>query len=117
MRICPGDAVENGGRAWRFVIRLGRRRRAAFVVRHDGVVRAFVNECAHIPVGLDMDDGRVFDESGRWLICATHGARYDPVDGVCLAGPCGSKGLIPLAVVEKDGYILLKESHIRLEGT
>ncbi len=114
LKICRSADVENGGVAWRFAIKQGRRRRTAFLIRHGGIARAYVNECAHTPVELDMDDGRVFDETATMLICATHGATYDPADGSCLGGPCGGKGLIPLAVSENDDYIYLRELNTEL---
>ncbi len=114
VKLCASAAVVNGGVAWRFRIRQGRRTRTAFVIRHCGVASAFINECAHTPVELDMDDGRMFDETGQFLICATHGATYDPADGSCVGGPCNGRGLISLAVSEKDGYIYLNEHNMKL---
>lgn len=112
--LCKSTDVENGGVAWRFRIKQGRRKRTAFVVRHEGIARAYINECAHTPMELDMDDGRFFDTSGKHLVCSTHGAMYDPTDGSCLGGPCGGAGLISLALTENDGYIYLDESHTEL---
>jgi len=114
VKLCDSAAVENGGVAWRFRVKQGRRKRTAFLIRYQETVRAYINECAHTPVELDMDDGRVFDETGRFLICATHGATYDPADGSCQGGPCAGRGLISLAVSEKDGYIYLNEHNMKL---
>ena len=66
---------------------------AAFAVRFRGRVRAFLNRCGHLPVELDWEEGRFFDASGLYLICATHGALY----AILLAMPavtgmrCGTK--------------------------
>lgn len=114
VRLCRSKNVEDGGVAWRFTVRQGRRRRTAFVIRYKGIVRAYINECAHTPVELDMDDGRFFDETASMLVCSTHGATYDPGDGSCMGGPCGGKGLISLAVSEKDDYIYLRELNTEL---
>lgn len=49
---------------------------------------------------LDLKEGRFFDLSGDYLICATHGAMYEPADGRCIAGPCHGASLTALHVVE-----------------
>jgi len=43
------------------------------------------------------------------LICATHGAMYDPQNGTCAGGPCRGQGLHPVPVREADGRIFLEE--------
>ena len=78
---------------------------AAFVVRYDGVARAFLNQCAHIPVELDWKPGDFFDSERQFLICATHGATYRPEDGRCVEGPCRGKSLIVLECHEHDGKV------------
>lgn len=79
----------------------------AFAVRYRGAVHAFVNRCAHISLELDFMPGRFFDSSGHYLICATHGALYEPDSGRCAGGPCNGVGLEPLTVVETEGRVLL----------
>jgi nitrite reductase/ring-hydroxylating ferredoxin subunit len=102
------DLVERG-RGLRFHVERDGRSVPAFAVRSDGVVRAYVNACAHQGVELDWEEGAFFDDDGRWLVCATHGAVYDPADGRCVGGPCRGRGLAPLPVVERDGAILVVE--------
>jgi len=108
-RICTGDAVVDGGPGMRFELVRGAERLPAFVVRHAGRVRAYLNRCGHIPVELDWQHGEFFDVSGLYLICATHGALYDPASGRCLGGRCNGKGLAALAVEEDDGCVYLVE--------
>ena len=47
-----------------------------------------VNVCAHAGTPLDLWPNEFYSEDGRWLVCATHGAVYDPATGVCVEGPC-----------------------------
>ncbi len=58
------------------------------VVNHDGAYAAYVNVCAHAGTPLDLWPNEFYSEDGRWLVCATHGAVYDPATGVCVEGPC-----------------------------
>ncbi len=53
---------------------------------------------------LDFQPNKVFDESGQWLMCATHGAEYSPETGDCAGGPCRG-GLIRIEVNERDGVV------------
>ena len=82
---------------------------AAFAVRFNGVVRAYLNRCAHVSVELDWMEGEFFDISGLYLICATHGATYLPESGRCVRGPCDGRALTPLVVAEQEGKVYLIE--------
>ena len=68
-----------------------------FAVAIGGEIRAYRNECPHTGSPLDWLPGRFFSEDGRTLVCATHGARFDPMTGACLSGPC-PRGLYALEV-------------------
>lgn len=107
--ICPSAAVVEGGEGVRFCVRRVTGEEPAFLVRYQGRVRAYLNRCAHVPVELDWLPGRFFDDSGLYLICATHGALYEPESGRCVAGPCRGGRLIPLKVEERDGGVYLVE--------
>ncbi len=107
--ICAGAELAEGGSGVRFERALGGRSEPAFVIRYDGQARAFVNSCAHVAVELDWRPGVFFDADGLYLVCATHGALYDPATGACAGGPCQGRGLTPLAVREVDGNIFLED--------
>ncbi len=76
-----------------------------FVIRYQGQVYAYVNQCAHVPVELDWQQGEFFTASKDYLICATHGACYTPDTGECVEGPCKGRQLKPMQVVEEDQKI------------
>ena len=107
--ICASSRLVEGGDGVRFDVDLPSGPAPAFVVRHRGVARAFLNRCAHVPIELDWQSGRFFDLTGLYLICSTHGAHYEPDTGRCVMGPCKGRGLTPVAVVERDGNIYLME--------
>lgn len=107
--ICASDLLEDGGKGVRFTVLMHGHEEAAFAVRYLGVVRAYLNRCAHVPIELDWMPGDFFSEDGRYLICGTHGALYAPDSGRCVGGRCNGKGLRPLRVEEKEGQVYLLE--------
>jgi nitrite reductase/ring-hydroxylating ferredoxin subunit len=77
---------------------------AAFAIRYQGQVYAYLNRCSHVPMEMDYQPNRFFDMTGHWLMCATHGAMYYPQTGQCRMGPCRG-GLIKIAVSEFDDVV------------
>lgn len=61
-------------------------------------VSAFVNRCPHAGTPLNMFPERFYDRSGEFLLCSTHGALFQPSDGLCVRGPCVGQCLTPLPV-------------------
>jgi len=107
--ICAASELAEQGRGVRFELNRNGRPQPAFVVRFDGRPRAFLNQCGHVPVELDWQEGEFFDDSRLYLICSTHGALYHPASGNCVGGRCAGRGLIPVPVVERDGHIFAME--------
>jgi nitrite reductase/ring-hydroxylating ferredoxin subunit len=105
-------AVIERGQGVRFDLPEYGDRTTGFVVRFDGQVYAYVNQCAHVPVELDWSEGDFFDLDKQYLICATHGAHYQPKNGYCVMGPCKGRSLKRLQVVERDGNIYLLQPDI-----
>jgi nitrite reductase/ring-hydroxylating ferredoxin subunit len=106
IEICDSEALLDGGPGVRFDVRIAGRIVPAFVVRHRGVPRAYLNRCAHVAMELDWQPGVFFDADGQLLQCSTHGALYDPDTGACAGGACaGRGGLRALRVSERDGRV------------
>jgi len=78
-----------------------------FVVRYQGKAHAYVNQCAHVPVELDWNEGQFFTVNKDYLICSTHGAHYAPETGLCVYGPCKGKSLQSLPVTELNQQIII----------
>ena len=110
--ICASSALVDGGDGVRFEVAGLDGPQSAFVVRFRGVVRAYLNRCAHVPVELDWVPGRFFDLTGQYLICAVHGAHYDAASGRCAFGRCNGRGLQSLKVLERDGGVYLLDSGV-----
>jgi nitrite reductase/ring-hydroxylating ferredoxin subunit len=106
LRVCGAAELRDGGDGVRFAVRVGGAAASAFVVRHGGAVRGYLNRCAHVAMELDWQPGRFFDSAGEFLVCATHGALYESASGRCAGGPCaGRGGLRPIPVCERDGAV------------
>lgn len=103
--ICDGAELADGGRGVRFEVEYFGDPVPAFVVRHEGAVRGYLNRCSHVPMELDWQPGVFFSADRELLICSTHGAAYAPEDGRCLGGPCDGKPLVGLRVEERDGKV------------
>jgi nitrite reductase/ring-hydroxylating ferredoxin subunit len=105
IKVCESGDVQEGGLACRFNVLYNTEPVSAFIVRVDYEVHCFLNRCSHVPVELDWNYGEFLDDSGRVVVCATHGASYDASNGTCLGGPCSGKPLVRLKVVEKEGGV------------
>jgi len=104
-RLCAAEALAEGGLGVRFTVRLNAREVGAFVVRYDGVAHGYLNQCAHVPMELDWQEGQFFDSAGIYLMCATHGATYAPDTGLCVGGPCRGAALAKLHIEEREGAV------------
>lgn len=88
------------GASRKFTLRCRGERLEGFVVGFQGELFAYVNRCRHVPLPLDWMDNQFFTEDGSYLLCANHGALYEPATGECLWGPCVGERLqrVPLKV-------------------
>jgi nitrite reductase/ring-hydroxylating ferredoxin subunit len=103
--LCAAADLVERGPAVVFDVMLWRAPARAFVMRFDGRVVAYLNRCAHVPTELDWQPGEFLDQDKRWIICAVHGATYEPTTGQCVGGPCRGERLIALDVAEVDGQV------------
>ena len=107
--ICTSAALVDGGTGVRFEIERSGARLPAFAIRYRGIVHAYVNECRHQATELDWNPGEFFDAERLYLICATHGALYQPDTGWCIDGPCRGARLAAVAVCERNGVVYCSE--------
>lgn len=102
--LCNSRDLADGGRAVPFDVIYAGQTCRAFAVRYKGSVHAYLNRCTHVAMELDWQPNRIFDDSGQWLLCASHGAAYLPDTGQCAGGPCHG-GLVKIELSEKDGVV------------
>ena len=101
--LCASDALIERGLAHVFdLLEYGRPARG-FVLRFDGQLVAYLNQCAHVPAEMDWQPGHFLDDEKRWILCSIHGAAYEPASGLCVGGPCRGRRLKAIRVEERDG--------------
>lgn len=103
--LCASDDLQERGDAVMFEVLEYGRAVPAFAVRFDSVAVAYLNRCAHVPAQMDWQPGQFWDMDKRFIICAMHGALYDPHRGHCVLGPCRGAHLIAIPLAEKDGQV------------
>lgn len=102
--LCNSTDLQDGGRAVPFDINHAGQTCRAFAIRWQGRAHAYLNRCTHVAMEMDWQPDRFFDDSGQWLLCATHGAHYRPDTGACQGGPCRG-GLVKIELVEDRGVV------------
>ncbi|MDP6584497.1 MAG: Rieske 2Fe-2S domain-containing protein [Anaerolineales bacterium] len=112
--LCASKDISEGGHGVRFNVIKDGTVAPAFVIRHGQISKAYINRCSHLMLELDWEPGEVFDLDGEYLICANHGALYEPATGNCVGGPCNGVGLEPLTVVEITGNVYLEDPQYNL---
>lgn len=78
------------GETKKFMLSVEGRETECFLVNYGGQYFAYINRCAHVPMTMDWIDNQFLTEDGRYILCATHGAAFEPETGECIFGPpCG----------------------------
>ncbi len=101
---CASADLQEGARAVSFDVVYAGQTCRAFAVRFEGQPHAYLNRCTHVAMEMDFQPDQFFDDTGRWLLCATHGAVYAPDTGECAGGPCRG-GLVKIDLSETDGVV------------
>lgn len=78
-----------------------------FLIRYHQGYHAYLNQCCHWPVPLDMGDGDFFYAAADRIMCKTHGAVYRPDTGVCDYGPCVNAQLDTYPLTVQGDCILI----------
>ncbi len=102
--LCRSADLVEAGDAVPFDVRYRGVACRAFAIRFGGQVYAYLNRCSHVALELDWLPNRFFDTTRQWIVCAAHGALFDPRSGRCVGGP-GRGPLVAIAVSERDGVV------------
>lgn len=83
-----------------------------FIVRKNDIVRAYVNRCPHTRGPLDWMPDQFLDVENKYIQCATHDARFQISDGLCVQGPCVGEHLIAIELVVQDQCIYIHDARV-----
>ena len=106
-RVVARVAEVQPGAVKKFWIICQKYRLDALLVNERGDFYAYVNRCRHMPTPLDFVRDQFVSEDGRYLMCYTHGALYEPATGLCVSGPCKGEMLYRLPVRIDRGDVLV----------
>jgi nitrite reductase/ring-hydroxylating ferredoxin subunit len=93
------------GKSKKFTMKRAGREFEALLVNFDGTHFAYINRCPHTGITLDWVNNQFFSSDNRYLMCATHGAVFEPPTGECIWGPCVGLSLQSLPIETVDGQI------------
>ena len=103
--LCASATLVEKGRAYGFDVLHTREPARAFALRFDGRVVAYLNRCLHVPIEMDWNPDQFLDADKTYILCATHGAAYEPLTGRCAGGPCGRGRLTAIDTFERDAQV------------
>ena len=93
------------GKSKKFSLRRGQRDIEGLLVNFEGHHFAYINRCPHTGITLDWVNNQFFSSDTRYLMCATHGAVFEPPTGECVWGPCFGLSLQSVPIEIKAGRI------------
>jgi nitrite reductase/ring-hydroxylating ferredoxin subunit len=104
--VCGTDQLKPG-ESLKFMLPIRGTDEECFAINFAGRFHVYVNRCRHVPMAMDWVENQFFAEEGRYLMCQTHNAYYEPATGECIAGPptaCG-KSLYRVPIEISEGVI------------
>ncbi len=81
-----------------------------FLVRVGAEIRGYLNDCPHAHHPLNLLPHRFLSADGALIVCSSHGALFEKLTGMCVAGPCAGAYLRSVEVQVEDGFVLLAAS-------
>jgi nitrite reductase/ring-hydroxylating ferredoxin subunit len=106
--VVPGATALLEGETCTFEVTGLGRTREAFVLRYGGELHAYLNECPHWSIELDLGDGHFYDAAIGRIYCKNHGALFFPDTGQCETGPCLGRSLVRLQLRVRDAEVLVE---------
>ena len=101
--ICSVDSLED--KKALVIEKKGKYLPGIIVYKEKDIITAWVNSCPHANLPLDLIRGKVQSNDGK-LLCANHGAKFDPKAGICIKGPCKEKHLISFPFIIENNNLI-----------
>lgn len=81
--------------------------RALILVKHQGNLYLYENNCPHASETLDPMGGSLSNDTGDLVRCQRHGAEFLATSGECVGGPCLGEALTAVAFTPVGDEIYL----------
>lgn len=104
LRLGRADDVPEGGA--RGYDPMGDGQDTLFAVRSQGVLRLWRDRCPHAGTPMAWRRHAYMNAAGDGIVCAAHGALFEPDSGLCVRGPCLGDRLQPVAFAIDGGEIV-----------
>ncbi len=104
--LCPAEELTEG-RYRELSIELDGQLEWFIGTRIDGQARAWFNTCPHQGRPLNFAPDRFLSDDQNRLVCAHHGAVFDPKSSRCVSGPCVNDELRAVQLLEREQAIYL----------
>lgn len=78
-----------------------------FVVKYQGQITVYRNECPHLGTPLEFMPNQFLSLDKSFVHCATHGALFEHGSGHCISGPCSGQHLQVLPHRISDGWVCI----------
>jgi nitrite reductase/ring-hydroxylating ferredoxin subunit len=113
--VCALEEIPDGG-ARGFTLGAGDWPLRGLLVRQRERVEGFVNRCPHAGHPLNLRPHGFLSPGETLIVCASHGALFEKMTGLCILGPCAGQSLerVPLRV--EAGYVMLAEGYEPARG-
>ncbi|MFK8011509.1 MAG: Rieske (2Fe-2S) protein [Marinicellaceae bacterium] len=71
---------------------------------------AFENFCPHQGRRMDYATGKFLISDSETIVCPAHGAEFNPLNGLCINGPCLGESLKPIKIKanEEDIFAIIE---------
>lgn len=79
-------------------------------MRCNGMLRVWRDRCPHLGSPLPWRKDAYLNRAGDRIVCAAHGAQFEPDTGLCILGACLGQSLeaVPF-VLTAEGEIILTD--------
>ncbi len=104
--LCHTNDLEITG-AKSLTIKFNDREIDIFVIKNETGIFGYLDVCPHAGTPLEWQADRFFEETGTYIMCATHGAQFEVHNGLCVNGPCVGESLtrLPLKIENEKIYL------------
>lgn len=80
----------------------------ALIIRREGKLCAWINECPHAGLPMNLPSGKVMLHKDGFIVCPVHGASFDAETGACVGGPAAGDSLDAIAVEQVGDEVRVK---------